>query len=349
MKFLAGRASRRSTVKYLAEWGEKKGAINPADRGLCQIFLEINRDDATFHRLNYIWQTGERQRRERSYRKAASRLDFPSADSWQTPDTNGWETNVREYTQRDSDSARGGIEHSFQTICPFPRRMLPFASGSRSSMRWLPLQIEARSKPDFSLSLFPSFHFSTLSLFSQFYPLCQQRERERERERTELATGEKFGDHFAVWPLCYPRSALFPSLFHEPGIFSVPTSRSLPSFFSFLSFFFFSIVASLRTLVWPNGKFVREDSGLVISRNARCFIWSRETEREACFHSMENATGTGNDQPERRETRTECNRRVQGRDYRKLSPDSDRSLPLVYAGLLISRDESAIHLKGIRV
>ncbi|KAK1127374.1 hypothetical protein K0M31_003915 [Melipona bicolor] len=61
-------------------------------------------------------------------------------------DTNGWETNVREYTQRDSDSARGGIEHSFQTICPFPRRMLPFASGSRSSVRWLPLQIEARQQ-----------------------------------------------------------------------------------------------------------------------------------------------------------------------------------------------------------
>ena len=231
MKFLAGRASRRSTVKYLAEWGEKKGAINPADRGLCQIFLEINRDDATFHRLNYIWQTGERQRRERSYRKAASRLDFPSADSWQTPDTNGWETNVREYTQRDSDSARGGIEHSFQTICPFPRRMLPFASGSRSSMRWLPLQIEARSKPDFSLSLFPSFHFSTLSLFSQFYPLCQQREREREREN-RVSNGRK------IWRSFRCLATLLPSFCSIS--FPIPRTRYfLRSNFAFSSFLFF--------------------------------------------------------------------------------------------------------------
>lgn len=38
-------------------------AINPADRGLSDIFLEINRDDATFRRSSYTWQTGERQRR----------------------------------------------------------------------------------------------------------------------------------------------------------------------------------------------------------------------------------------------------------------------------------------------
>lgn len=111
---------------------------------------------------------------------------------------------------------------SFQTICPFPLRVLPFASGSRSTVRCLPLRIEARSK--LSLSLPPSIlffpYFSSTNSF--FLPAAPPWNRNSSAEE-EKDRREKFGDRFPARPLCHPLIPLnFP---HEERVFSTLVSR----------------------------------------------------------------------------------------------------------------------------
>ena len=82
-------------------------AINPVVGDRVK-FIDMDRGDATFLCLNCICQTGGNQRRiEATVNQPLGWIFHPPIRGELGHD---WKTNVREYTQRDSDSARGGIE-----------------------------------------------------------------------------------------------------------------------------------------------------------------------------------------------------------------------------------------------
>lgn len=122
------------------------------------------------------------------------------------------ETNVLEYTQRDSDSARGGIEQ-------LPDH-LSISSENAPVRLGEPVQRVLAAAPNRSqvravYTLFLVFYFLSLFLASR----CTQKRCSQRGARSR----EKFGDHFAVCPLCYlslffsfpPLSALFFPLLRE--------------------------------------------------------------------------------------------------------------------------------------
>lgn len=149
-----------------------------------------------FSRVKLHLADKRNRRSDRSCRKPAERLDFPSAELVASSDTSG---------KRTCGNIHNGISillevqsSSFQTICPFPLRVLPFASGSRSTVCCLPLRIEARSKLSLSLSL--SFYsFLSLLSFVQFFfssPLAWNRNSSARREKNSAIIS--LSDHFAT-------------------------------------------------------------------------------------------------------------------------------------------------------
>lgn len=206
---------------------------------------------------------------------------------------------------------------SFQTICPFPLRVLPFASGSRSTVCCLPLRIEARSKLSLPLTLplsilfFPYFSSSNSFFLPAVLPWNRNSSARRKIER-------KIRRSFPC-PITL-LSSLFCSNF-------LTRNEYFPPLFFFL----------LLMFIQCSRKFLRattKPSPRNYSRNAKTLVVSRGLSHRS------RTIG-------RRETRTECNRRAQGEIIVSFHP-IPIILSLVYGGLLISRDERAIHPKGIQ-
>lgn len=225
-------------------------------------------------------------------------------------------TNVREYTQRDFDSARGAIEQlpdhlsissESAPVClgESVHRVL-LASPNRSQVKAsLPLTLPL------SILFFPYFSSSNSFFLPAVLPWNKNSSARRKIER-------KIRRSFPC-PITL-LSSLFCSIF-------LTRNEYFPPLFFFL----------LLMFIQCSRKFLRattKPSPRNYSRNAKTLVVSRGLSHRS------RTIG-------RRETRTECNRRARGEIIVSFHP-IPIILSLVYGGLLISRDERAIHPKGIQ-
>lgn len=204
---------------------------------------------------------------------------------------------------------------SFQTICPFPRRVLPFASGSRASARRLLPRIEARSNLCSSSPFFFFPPFFQLPI-APGGPAIEPKDREKNSAITSLT--DRFAllfllRYFSPFPTkTYARLESRISRLHPPDVASLAAVRIV------------------RTTVHPTDSRYRWQShqercsrrrGAPCAENAVCV---RPSSDRGVYRGTVSKTLDGN----RRETRTERNRRVRGEIIVSFPDRSDRPPPV---------------------
>ena len=242
-------------------------AINPVVGDRVK-FIDMDRGDATFLCLNCICQTGGNQRRiEATVNQPLGWIFHPPIRGELGHD---WKTNVREYTQRDSDSARGGIEQlpdhlsisseSAPVRLGEPVQRTLAAAPNRSQVKaWLfSLFLSLSLSLYLRLSLFSLF--SSLSFFRALPIVSRERNMRLTARKIERKTCRSFR-YLSTFLSSF--CSTFPPI---PLIFTLASRL--------LSFFHRCIVENVRSKRWLCGiefQVIR----LAILLNARCFISSR--------------------------------------------------------------------------
>lgn len=212
-------------------------AINP-EVGDRVKFIDMDRGDATFLCLNCICQTGGNQRRiEATVNQPLGWIFHPPIRGELGHD---WKTNVREYTQRDSDSARGGIEQlpdhlsisseSAPVRLGEPVQRTLAAAPNRSQVKaWL-------FSLSFSLSSFFSFFSFLLPLFFSSSTHCitgkkhtANREKDREKNLPIISLSVYLSIlvllYFSPYPTIFTLASRLLSFFHRCIVENIVRSK----------------------------------------------------------------------------------------------------------------------------